>query len=111
MQVFSYLIFYRHLSRRLTDMWDGFGTAHTPQAEILFFSVEGEGKKTTSPPWTAPALDQSMLLHLQAMKGGLCVKTLSCSSEFPHLSYVAFDDAFKSGEEKTFFFFDPLIQD
>lgn len=45
------------------------------------------------------------------MKGGLCVKTLSCSSEFPHLSYVAFDDAFKSGEEKAFFFFDPFIQD
>lgn len=59
MQVFSYLIFYRHLSRRLTDMRDGFGTAHTPQAEILFFSVEGKEKTQLHPPgqlqpWISP---------------------------------------------------------
>lgn len=84
---------FQTVNRHARRIWNG---PHTTSWDSVF-QRRGRRKKPTSPPWTAPALDQSVLLHLQAMKGGLCVKTLSCSSEFPHLTYVAFDD--------------PLIQD
>lgn len=87
MQVPSHLIFYRHLSRQLADMRYSCETAHTSQADIVFFSAKGEKNAKLTPHHTAP--DPVCVITPASNEGRSVCGTLSCCSAFPHLNYFA----------------------
>lgn len=94
---------FQTVNRHARRLWNG---PHTTSWDSVF-QCRGRRKKPNFTPLDSSSPGSVRVITPASNEGRSVCRTLSCSSEFPHLSYVAFDDAFKSGEEKKVLLFWP----